>query len=298
MSEYQTKNGNVTGAITRGPGAMHHPALTVAPLENTLGENQSAPPSIGVTSTVPRTETLHLAALLTAAPLTGIRDEPDFRFYDMPWSREIVFFFLWITINVGAVVLLDTGSGTNIVYYILPTSPDYEYKYAPVSTVYLLLLFTISLITIEDIKRGTGNGETGCLIAFLAKAIVFTLCAFIFLVIDLSVSEILYGPRLEAFWLVPILSSVLLYLVTSKEINFLFSRRFSAKQNFQGLFYLAVWCGCVGLFWWISLDAQLVPSSGWLGWPYMVVPPALYVAVCIVYWGVPKIISLVRVVVQ
>ena len=244
---------------------------------------------------IARIQTLEIADQLANAPLDGLRDDPDFDFYqESSWFSHVVLYFLWLAFSLDIAALLYSGLRWDLFRYFIYTSTAPLWEWTPFVICWLLMCFALFLITIEDIGLHFRDSLTLRVLSAAAKGVIYFSCSFMHLFIGIGIPSIPFdvsNPSLPMVVPGVSLSLVLLVMIGSESVKARLGSglgpiRLIAEYALPFEIYLA----CVVLLFFVFDFAffhnQFSENFAWL---YLVIPPGLYVMICLIYWGSLKI---------
>lgn len=142
-----TSNGNIQGQAT-----LPDPSSATDQVLNDRNSEDSHHAQTGIAAGS-RVETLQIADNLSNSSLDGLRDEPDFDFYiEASWFVWIVKYTLCSVCVVSLCVVGYTATGTQMAQWVLYPVPWLWWTWSFFSIPATFWCFTLSVISVEDIK--------------------------------------------------------------------------------------------------------------------------------------------------
>jgi len=199
--------------------------------------------------------------------------------------------------SLGIAALLYSGLRWDLFRYFIYTSTTFLWEWTPFAICWVLMCFALFLVTIEDIGLQFRDSPTLRVLSAAAKGVIYLSCSFMYLSFGIGLPPTTFGASWVPLAIVPPYASLVLIFFVMVG-----SERVKAKPGsgwgpirwiVEYALPFGIYLACVVLLFFAltsaSVDYQFGENFAWL---YLVVPPGLYIMICLIYWGFPKIRAL------
>ncbi|KAJ9602247.1 hypothetical protein H2200_013367 [Cladophialophora chaetospira] len=240
-----------------------------------------------------RIPTLEIAERLSNAPFHGFRDEPDLAFYkEATWFHHIILFFLWMAFSLGMTVLLWTAQGDDLFWGLLYPTGFESWDWTPLVICWLLMCFTLFIITIEDIGSHFQASTIRSGLLALMRAAIYFGCSVTYLGIGIGITPFYFGYAFDDSALWPSMANPCVALVLTLLVMVGSGAKAGQGRSItKAVVVYGFYTICSGMVYGTCsvcggkfLEAVGERFFSHLAWLYLVVPPGLYMMISLIYW--------------